>query len=59
MSVEIERTSYIGFVSGKFEENIFYNFFTTFTAEEKMEETFFGMKIFLQNFHFLKFFSIY
>jgi hypothetical protein len=36
--LELERTSYIGFVSGKFEEKQFYNLFTTFSAEEKIEE---------------------
>jgi hypothetical protein len=34
-NVELERTSYIGFVSEKFEEKHFYNFFTTFSGEEK------------------------
>jgi putative heme iron utilization protein len=33
-NLELERTSYIGFVSGKFEEKHFYNFFT-FSAEGK------------------------
>jgi hypothetical protein len=55
-NVELERISYIGFVSGKFEEKCFYNYFA-FSAEEKIENffKFFMKNIFsskLQNFKF-------